>query len=164
MALHFRPRSGYESDPQDLDLSRAQEKRMKQRARLRPNERKRYINAYTTKQCDITGDELRRYSGHVHHIRPVHALGDKNIQNLSYLNSDVHDKLHSTARQIAQSTGRPEYEVVEELSKVAIQLGKMARVQQGENPQKVYKRELAIDRINKMPKQKSFDIEGQLEG
>lgn len=148
-------RNRYEVDPDNIDYPPRLQKRLKRKARLSTHEREKYIRQNTTKQCDITGDHIGK-KGHVHHLRPVYAYGDKNLENLSYVDSDLHTAIHSQASQRAKHTGRAVYEEVEYLTRSALELGKLGRVEAGESPGKVYKREA---KIAKMQQLKSEQLE-----
>jgi hypothetical protein len=132
----------------DRDVDARTEKRLRRKARLTKNERKRYILLNTDKKCELSGRDVKK-RGHVHHARMVSAGGYKNYENLYYLGEEEHYKLHEIAREIAKSQGRPEADVVEELTHEAVQLAKWGRCEAGEDPEKVYKRELRIDKMHR---------------
>jgi hypothetical protein len=124
-------------------------KKRKEKERLRPSETKKFRTRYTSRECEISGIHNargRRKQFHVHHILPVSHGGRKCLTNLAYVKPDIHERIHQQAREHAKHTRRDLGEVTEELTRDAIQLGKLGRVWAGEDPEKVYKRELHIER------------------
>lgn len=127
-------------------------RKQRQRERLTSSDKKRF-RRIAGKRCEITGykdSRKKTKSLHVHHIYPVGGSksGRKSIDNLALLSPDVHIYLHKIASQIARSHPEKDWgEIVKDLTNSAIEVGKLGRVLNGENPNIVYKRELLIDKL-----------------
>jgi hypothetical protein len=124
-------------------------KKKKERERLRSNETKRFRRRYTTRECEVTGQHNargRKKQFHIHHILPVSHGGRKCLTNLAYIKPEIHERIHTQAREHAKHKRKDLGEVTEALTRTAIAMDKLSRYNNGEDPEQIYKRELHIER------------------
>lgn len=122
-------------------------KRQKRRERLSPRERRKFIRM-SGDVCEITGEAPGKGERlEIHHKLMVSVGGRKTYHNLVSTICKHHRKIHSVARQIAKSCDIEYSEITRQLSEDAEQLGKWGRVENGEDPAKVYKKDLYIEHV-----------------
>lgn len=123
------------------------------RERLNNKQRKWYRRNHP-KKCEVTGrsliDSKGRNTGEIHHIEMVKSGGLAILENLMQIDAELHKTIHREAWRIAGERDCSVEDACEYLSTSILELGKLGRVLEGEDPNVVYAREQIIDQINQL--------------
>lgn len=118
------------------------------------NRQRRWYRKHHPKKCEVTGesliDEKGRNTGEIHHIEMVKAGGLAILENLMQIDAELHKTIHREAWRIAGERDCSVEEACIYLSTSMLELGKLGRVLEGEDPNAVYAREQIIEQVNRL--------------